>query len=208
MNMANGGNMWAGWSAYLSFFRHVAKLPLDYSAWRHYETLAERSGWRVLHPEFCIISDRPARLDGYWRDGVFIGHRDGGMSHQWRDGWGFHMMNDVRVPAWLAEMAADQLDPLLFAQQENAEVRREFVRKVGVERLCAKLGTEVLDRQGDYELHLVDLKGETGKHPYLKMRNPSIGVYHMEAVSKECRTVKAALAFRNGGEVEHIAPLT
>jgi hypothetical protein len=54
----------------------------------------------------------------------------------------------------------------------------------------------------------VDLKGTTGLWPYLKMRNPSIGVYHMEAVKKSCRTVHEALVFRNGGEFEHIAPLT
>ena len=121
-----------------------------------------------------------------------------------------YFLNGVLVEPWLVETPADKLDPLLFAQQENAEVRREFVRKIGVERLCTKLGTQVLDRSDDgmYELHLVDLKGATGPWPYLKMRNPSIGVYHMEAVAKECRTVKAALAFRNGGEFQHLAPLT
>lgn len=119
-----------------------------------------------------------------------------------------YFLHGVLVPQWLVDTPAEELDPLLFAKQQNVEVRREFVRKIGVERLCAKLGTKVLDKRGDYELHLVDLKGETGAWPYLKMRNPSIGVYHMEAVPKECDTVEKALNFRNGGEIEHIAPLT
>jgi len=50
-------------------------------------------------------------------------------------------------------------------------------------------------------LHEIDLGGATGKWPYLKMLNPSIGVWHMECVSKDCKTVKQAITFRNQSEV-------
>ena len=52
-----------------------------------------------------------------------------------------------------------------------------------------------------YELLEVDLKGQTGAWPYLKMRNPSIPVWHLEAVARECKTVADALTFRNGTSV-------
>ena len=119
-----------------------------------------------------------------------------------------YFLNGVLVESWLVETPAEQLDPARFATIENAEVRREFVRKVGIERICSKLGTKVLDKQGDYELHLVPLGGATGDWPYLKMRNPSIDVWHMEAVARECRTVEQALRFRNGGKFRHIAPMS
>ena len=50
---------------------------------------------------------------------------------------------------------------------------------------------------GDYEL----LKFEVGRGwprwTYLKMVNPSTSTYHIEGVHPDCKTVKAALEFRN-----------
>jgi ankyrin repeat protein len=97
----------------------------------------------------------------------------------------------------LATENEEDIDPRKFAEFKNAEARREFVRRVGIERLVQALGAETLDHHDDYELLLVDLGGETGKVPFLKMLNPSVGVWHLEAVPKDIDTVKAALAWRN-----------
>ncbi len=43
--------------------------------------------------------------------------------------------------------------------------------------------------------------GATGKWPYLKMLNPSIGVWHMECVDRSCKTVKDAIKWRNQSEI-------
>jgi hypothetical protein len=108
----------------------------------------------------------------------------------------------------LAETRAVEIDCNEFPKIQNVEVRREFIRKVGAERLLHKLGSKLLDKRGDYELHLLDLGGTTGKWPYLKMLNPSIGTWHVEAVGKECNTVTKALNFRNGGRVKHLAAIS
>jgi hypothetical protein len=85
-------------------------------------------------------------------------------------------------------------------KERNVQVRREIVRKIGIERVCEALEAECLDRQGNYELLLLDLQdGRT--RPFLKMKNPSIGVYHIEGVAPECRTVAEALAWRNQSDV-------
>jgi hypothetical protein len=60
--MWNGGNQYAGFAAHLSFFRHVCGLPLDYSKWQHYETAAIHGGPRVMHAQFCLVSDFPTRI--------------------------------------------------------------------------------------------------------------------------------------------------
>ena len=204
--MWTGGNQWSYWDAWISFFREVCGLELpEYESYRHWQALTEHSGPRIMHPDFCMVSDRPEVLLVNAEDQP---HCTSGPFCRWRDGSKLYSVNGVRVPAWLVETPAEALDPARFAGIENAEVRREFVRKVGIERICSKLGTEVLDRQGDYELHMVPLGGETGEWPYLKMRNPSIDVWHMEAVAKECRTVEQALRFRNGGKFRHIAPMS
>jgi len=210
-----GGQFWISWQAYTSFFRDVCGLELLGDLWRRERDYADAQSsacWWWPHRDFIMVSERPLEIHREqvaprgW--GSHRLHCTTGPAIVWPDGWGVYSVHGVRVPAWLVETPAEQLDPLQFPKLDNAEVRREFVRKIGVERLCEKLGTKVLDRRGDYELHLINLGGETGEWPYLKMKNPSIGVYHMEAVDKTCRTVEAALNFRNGGPLEHIAPLT
>ena len=86
-------------------------------------------------------------------------------------------------------------------KEKNAEVRREIVRKIGIERVCQKLNAKVLDKSlnGIYELLNLDL-GDGRSRPYLKMRNPSIKTYHLEGVPIEIDTVEKALNWRNQSE--------
>lgn len=112
----------------------------------------------------------------------------------------FFFLNDVHVPRKIVATAASELDPHLLLQEQNTEVRREIVRKIGIERVCEVLKAQCLDRRGNYELLLLDLQdGRT--RPFLKMKNPSIGVFHIEGVAPDCRTVAEALAWRNQSEV-------
>ena len=120
------------------------------------------------------------------------------------DGKAVWALNGVRVPPWLAELRAEEIDPARFGEIENAEVRREFVRKVGIERILHNLKAKTIDKRGDYELVLLEL-GDGLQRPYLKMLNPSIGVWHAEGVHPDCTTIAEALAWRNGTEEVPIA---
>ena len=111
--MANGGNHWSGWVSYISFFRHIVQLPIDFSAWAHYETAAIHSSWRVMTPDFCIVSDRPEWIRV---NAANQPHCDGGPSHRWRDGWELFYMNGVRVSRELALTPSEALDPAGFAK--------------------------------------------------------------------------------------------
>lgn len=109
----------------------------------------------------------------------------------------YFFLNGVHVPEQVVESTADRLDPRLMLFERNADVRREIVRKVGIERICEAFNALCVDRRGDYELLLLDLR-DGRVRPFLKMRNPSIQVWHVEGVHPNCRTVKEALAWRNG----------
>ena len=80
--------------------------------------------------------------------------------------------------------------------EQNAEVRREIVRKIGIELVCQRLGAKTLDEYGDYELITLELQ-DGRPRPYLKMLNPSIGTYHVEGVEPGITTVEQALNWRN-----------
>ncbi len=87
-------------------------------------------------------------------------------------------------------------------RETNAEIRREIVRKIGIEKVCKDLNAQPISHYRDevngmnYELLLLDL-GDGRTRPYLKMRNPSIGVYHIEGVPPEITSAEQALIWRN-----------
>jgi len=128
-------------------------------------------------------------------------HSDGSPAFISRDGWELWYLNGVCVTQEIAEKAWDELNPRLVLTEKNAEVRREIVRKIGVERLCVALDAQCVDKSGDYELLNLDL--HDGRiRPYLKMLNPSLtGVWHIEGVHPVCDTVEKAIAWRNGVDV-------
>ena len=96
---------------------------------------------------------------------------------------------------------SDQLTPKQVLGVENAEHRRELIRKVGVERLLKDLPHKILDQQGTmYQLLSIQFSEDLPDARVLKMRNPSIGVWHLERVENDIKTVKQALHWRNQDE--------
>lgn len=125
-------------------------------------------------------------------------HCDGGMAVKYPDGWGVYALNGVRMKAEHVETPAEKLDGRAVLAESNVEVRRELMRKIGIERMLSHLPHKLLDAQDHYELLAVDLSAEAKGCRYLKMLNPSIGVWHMEGVANECKTVQHALNWRAG----------
>jgi hypothetical protein len=139
--MWQGGNQWSGWTAFLSFFRHVAKLKLPvYEQFRHWETLTELSGPRIMHHQFCMISDRPAVLNV---DDQGRPHCEDGPFCRWRDGSALYAVHGVRVPAWLIEHPG-QLTVDRIKAETNAEVRRIMVDRFGPARYFHETGAKLI----------------------------------------------------------------
>jgi hypothetical protein len=98
--MWNGGNQWSAYPSFLSFFRYVAKLNIDYTKWDYYEKAAIHAGHRIMHEKFCIISDRPEilKIDEQNRP-----HSFDGPFCRWRDGSALYSIHGIRVPMWICE---------------------------------------------------------------------------------------------------------
>lgn len=156
--------------------------------------LSKCCGWWAPFTDFAILQDRCREIH---RNDEHRLHNENGMALSFRDGWGVYCINGVRVPGWLIKTPAEELDPRMIMKIENAQIRAEFVRKVGIDRCFYKLG-KVIDQEGDYELGMLEL-GDGRTRPYLKMKNPSVPeVWHVEGVHPDCHTVAAALSWRNG----------
>jgi hypothetical protein len=151
--MWDGGNQWPGYPAFLSFFRHVAALPLDYAAWDAYEQCAIAGGPRIMHREFCLVSDFPTVLTV---DAARQPHGERGPFCAWADGTALWAWHGVRVPPRVI-LAPDTLTVRDIQTESNAEVRRVMIERWGWDRYLAETQAtkQSSDRCGDYyELEL------------------------------------------------------
>lgn len=201
----------ANWLAYYTYARHIGvdfgkEKDIIIDAWVE---LAQSTGWIYAFVGICFMCERP--LEFHLHPVTHVLHRDGGPAVSYRDGTKIHYSNNVVVPEWLACKAPDDIDASKITTLSNVEVRAQFIRKVGMARICTALKSETLDEKGDYKLLRLHVKITNGPgneaeedQIYLQMTNPSTGQIHAEAVPPDTRTVKAALTFRNGTDAEPV----
>ncbi len=198
------GNHDAHWLGYYEFFLKELKLdcvkPLT-----PFINLAQHCGGWAPYKDICLIQHRPKEI--HFNENKQL-HKDGGPALSYRDGSSIWCLNGVTVPQWLAETRAEDINPRKLLEIDNAQVRADFVRKVGIERVCYSLEAKCVDKQDGYELIMLDL-GDGRRWPYLRMQNPSVPeLWHVEGVHPDGGTVSEALKWRNGGETEAPTVLT
>ncbi len=150
------GNYQAPWWGYYEFCLKELKLdcvkpliPLI--------NLAKYCGWWAPYKDICLIQHRPKEIH---LDQEKQLHKEGGPALSYRDGFSLWNLNGVKVPQWLAETRTEDIDPRKLLEIDNAQVRTEFVRKVGIDRVCYSLKAKCVDKQGSYELLMLDLGDE------------------------------------------------
>ncbi|WP_116613124.1 DUF6745 domain-containing protein [Paraburkholderia unamae] len=125
--MYQGGNMWSAWDCYLTAYRDVLGLVLPaHERYRAWEACSLEGGFRIMHEEFCIVSDRPEVL---LKDEQNRPHCETGPSHRWRDGWELFFWHGVEVPReWILEKRITVADALNWP---NVEQRRAACEILG-----------------------------------------------------------------------------
>lgn len=131
-------------------------------------------------------------------------HCPDGPAARWPHGSEIFALNGVVVPEYIVTTPPMELDPKCILAEHNAEVRREIVKRIGIERVIQRLPARRLDDWGDYRLLEIDIN-DRFKPRYLKMLNPSIGVWHLEGVPPDIQTCREALAWRDG-ENQYVTP--
>jgi hypothetical protein len=190
------GNHDTSWSCYYDFLLNVCKVE-QVAPLKGLLDLATVCGWWTPLRWVAILQHRPAELHC---DAEGRLHRDGGMVVRFRDGFGFWILHGVPVPKEIAETPGEKLDVKLVLETQNVDVRREILRKIGMERYIHKIGATTLDSDSQHGYELIEFAITTErKARALKMLNPSVPeVWHVECVPPTCNTVQDALNFRNG----------
>jgi hypothetical protein len=190
----NGGNQWSGWVAYLSFFRHVAKLDLPvYGKFAHYEAAAIHGGPRFLHDKFVIVADRPTVIA---RDDRSLPHSIKGPTIAWRDGWKLYTWHGTRVPERVI-MAPRSYTRDEYLAIRNTEVRRALGEAAGWDWICQLLGASPADAWTDAETGLrYELLMAPSGERWLRKQSPALKLgdqpLYVEPVHEELRSAQAA----------------
>ena len=160
--------MWAAWSSFLAAARDVLGLQLPqhakYQAW---EDCTLHGGFRVLHEEFCIVSDFPAEIH---KDEQNRPHSEFGPSHRWRDGFELYYWHGVKVPKeWITEKRISASEAINWP---NVEQRRAACEIIGWKSILDELGARIVDQDDDPEIGTLletDIP-DSGKERFLKVR--------------------------------------
>jgi hypothetical protein len=169
-NVYQGGNMWAGYDCYLTAARDILGLELQsHAAYAYWEQAAIHGGFRVMHEEFCMVSDFPEvlRVDEQNRP-----HCETGPSHRWRDGWSLYHWHGTRVPArWIEDR--QNLSGSEVMAEPNLEVRRSGIEILGWSRIIDDLNGRVIEADTDPEIGaIVELRLPDVERPqrFLRVR--------------------------------------
>jgi hypothetical protein len=185
----------AGWLGFYDYFRIACGLERETQGLCGLWKIAENAGWFLPHQNLCWVSERHATLH---RNDQGKLHKDGSAALAYPDGFEIYALNGVRMKKCYVTTPAENLDPKIVLAETNVEVRRELIRKLGMERFLSVCEHKSVDRSGNYELLSIPLSKEIPDSRWLKMINPSVGCFHVEAVAPECKTVQQAVNWRAG----------
>ena len=199
--------------AWIAFYDFCNSIGVPYSkddreildGWMN---LGKSTGWWCAFEDVCFCFERPSALH---IDSQGRLHCENGPAMAFHDTYEIYCLNGVQMKKEHVMTRAEELDPKLILSEENVEVRRELIRKIGVERFIQVAGARELDKmtvkrdyETEYSLLSVDLSNELKNQKFLKMLNPSVGTWHVEGVPPDCKTVRDAIHARKPKKLRDI----
>lgn len=183
----------ANWLGFYEFFRNELKIE-EAKDLDPLMELSKVAGWWWPYENICIVSELP--LECHVNEAGDL-HKDGGAALLYSDGFAMYYLNGIEVTKEVSEIKPKDITKEFILNEQNVDIRREIIRKVGNEKLVTILGAKTVDTFNGYDLLEIDY-GDKSARPHLKMTNPSIKCLHIEGVSTQTKTVKDAICFRNG----------
>lgn len=206
------GSFFVSTFSFYDYFIDELKIDVPSDLLEKYKVWERTSQIGMIYPldNITVVCKKPTEI--HLNENRVL-HRDGGpaLSYSGLGNFKIYSLNGVRVPEWLAVTPSHQIDVSRYNEIDNADVKAEFVRKVGVEafiNMSKKIDTyENYDEKeyewwhkSQYELYDMSFLYPSFNYaPHLKMLNQTTGVWHVEAVSPKCLTLRDAIKERFGG---------
>lgn len=145
-DMWQGGNQWSAGCSFLDYWTEEFGATLDgKDVFSDFRELALRSGARIVHQDFVIISDRPDRL---CLDEQYRPHSTDGPSHRWTDGWSMWYIDGLAVDEQIVMRPETQTIDQIDGEQNN-DIRSIRIDRFGWDRYLIESGAEEIDVDRD-----------------------------------------------------------
>ena len=188
------GHLWASLFSFYNFFEEV--VGIKYKVGEKYHWFKKTAEIGLFYPleNFCVICDRPSKIS-IGRNGL---HCDLAPSVEYTDRFAVYSLNGIRMKMEYVMTPASEISIETILTEQNIDIRRELIRKVGLTKLIEK--GKIIEKENGYTL--IDMSPiliSTDYAPYLLMQNPSLEeTFHLEGVDPECRTIQEAINWRAG----------
>jgi len=207
---ANDGSLYSSAVSFYDFMINEVGVELEKPLVNKYKAWEATTELGLMFPldDVMIVTQKPTEIH-FNENGELHAEGKPAIKYAGLGNFEVYSLNGTRVPKWLALANDGDLNIDQFTSIENAEVRTEFVRKFGVERMLETHGTQ-LDTfknynekwwtKSEYELWDMATVFEGVEFaPHLKMRNATTGVWHVEAVAPTCENLEDAIRDRFNG---------
>jgi hypothetical protein len=201
------GNLMSAYFSFYDFCLNEFKIDLDIKFLNNFNIYKDISELSLIYPfdDMCFVCAKPVEI--HFNENKVL-HNSNGPSIKYRGDFELYHLNGVKVTKEIIKIKPNRITVNMILQEQNVEVRRELLRKLGIDDFIKKLKTKPVEVSKDkiYELYKIKL-GEDLNGTYLKMKNPSLkDTYHFEGVNNECNTIEEALAWRDS-EDGYIKPI-
>lgn len=100
-------------------------------------------------PNYCLVCNTPKHIKCEQEQNRL--HAEDGPAVEYRDGWGVYALHGVRVPKEIVMTPLEEIDKKWLVkhviQQENADVKREAIGRIGINKFVELMDANVLDSE-------------------------------------------------------------
>lgn len=171
---------WGQWDSYwIAFYLCGEELGCKYKeeerkALYAFADIAKVVSWWWPFTETCIVSQRPTSL--YLNEQKQL-HADLKPAMRFADGLSLWFLNGIKMEEWMITTPVKKLNGKDAMKIQNADVRREFIRKIGMDKFVKDTKASIIDtwkfklgtKIHTYELMSLNLGTEHKKCNYLRM---------------------------------------
>ena len=177
----------ANWLGFYDYFSRELNLLEETKKLEAIWLIAENAGWFLPHEKICWISERTSKV---LKDVEGRLHCETGMACQYPDGWGVYAWHGVRVQSWIV-LEPQKITADLVMKEQNAEIRRVLMERMGLRRYLIESKAEVLDHD-DHKVNWKRALLHVGDDVILFVADPSTGRNYPIQVDPSCKTCEQA----------------
>ena len=192
------GLWWLVWCGWYEYGKSIG-VQFDADKYDLFINFNSEVSFIIPYKGVVFISEKPVEI--CWKGQNL--HNDNGLAVRYSDNYGLYCLNGIKVPQWLVETPTEKIDPALALKEENADVQREIIRKVGAERMLKSCNAKTLDEFNDprggmgcnYKLMSMEV-GERIRRKYLYFEHASMpGIVYAKPVPPEVNKALHARAW-------------